>query len=643
MKQYITITIIFSGLFFLFACSDQGKNSSGSQANALCTEHDLDAGDGSTFSSDDTFLSSETEDLAPEQNTETPAHIFQPGEIQEKTALLKFTQAGLDFFKARFVTLLKANPGIKVDSDNIAHVDFENEFNDGVIKNPKLKGEFLLHLENFTEHLDIQFAKTADDGFNGIKVELNDIKIGIDAIVSGEAEVNWAGIKFNTDAACKVENDVKTDGPIYYATKVDLIIKVIPSIDGEKHLQLEVKAEEPHLDELNIEIKTDCELSQCKDDVMGEPACFECSTIACPASDLLQDVIVGIGKFIQPLIKNALIDNIEKALRETLKPFNDQPVKFETTFNPQTLAGDNSSLSLNGNELHLSIRPEVNGVQVSGEEKAKGMDLFLEGAVATQKHGCVPDLPFPDFLNGVPPVLTGLDKQGNVYHLAFVFAKAYMNRLLFTLFQSGLLCQALNTNDILNMTNGAFALRADTLTTIIPELSDYARDDSPVMIGISPQNPPLVEFGDTEKGESLLSFSFENFRIAIYVDIFDRMVRLLQFKGSLSLQIDVKILSEEQKAKIFLKEIKLYDFHEEFKELIPDMDFDEIFKILTDTMAKSVLTDQEFSIDLPSLDSFSQALCMPLEIQINEFSTYGSNQEKIEYLKLFVTIQEKKP
>ncbi|MCB9550490.1 MAG: hypothetical protein H6705_01000 [Myxococcales bacterium] len=224
---------------------------------------------------------------------------------------------------------------------------------------------------------------------------------------------------------------------------------------------------------------------------------------------------------------------VEETANGVIADLTDKPITIEGALSPSILAGL-LPIPLDAHKLYFLAAPSPEGFSLrTAGERGDGLGLTLDVGLDTVDHPCVPPVADAPILRAGPtPILTGYDHQGEVYQLGLALPAATLDRALWTLWRSGLLCLALDTDQIAALTGQ----RIDTaaLGLFLPGLDRLAGGPRRMMIAVDPRFTaaefPVVRLAamadDGGVPQLGLDVALHDVGVSLYAEIEDRWTRV---------------------------------------------------------------------------------------------------------------------
>lgn len=584
-------------------------------------------------------------------------------------ARVRMTQLGLDFVQARLPILLQAVDGSTVAEDPEYPAFYRIEITDPIeiASNPRVAlavdGDgnferatvFRIGKEAFADALRFAFVEETPEG---IAASVRNLPIGIDGRL-------FTGVG-STEAACELRGDNNgicppgagsCDGAGLLAT-VSFGLVLSPRIaEGNQCndpslgpcLRLSVEVTDVELSDLD---GNDLDVDPAPRCGQGEvaPACSpECSDttlldsrgdaecqLLCGAQDVLAGIVTGIAGALESALGTFLEDWVQDALAGSLQDLDGEPARISDRISLAELLVDVPSLQ----PLDLGFLagfPE-NGFDVNCPagadcEVARGMDILLSTGTepapdgeGQSPHPCVVPIQGEAFAalygengfqvpEGTPLAAT---VGGAPYHVGVSLARAALNQALWGIYHTGALCFELTSDDIDQLSEGAFSFRAGTLNTLTGgRLSNFASATAPAILTLMPRQPPVAQYGVlAEGGEEPddIVLTWNSVEVSAYVYAFDRFVRLFAVDVHLEIGLQATVDPRGEQIDLVVSRGPILDGYEtRYAELLPDVEFAEVLESILGAALEPVLSQSlSFSFELGLDQVLTEAIGTPL-------------------------------
>lgn len=303
-------------------------------------------------------------------------------------------------------------------------------------------------------------------------------------------------------------------------------------------------------------------------------------------------------------------------------------------------------------EMQVPLAPIVGGFGIPGLDRATPLGLLMRpgtllsvvkgglnlamdtGFEASPNNKCVPARPEPQDKPSTYPELNGQ------YHLAASLSKAATNRMMWAVYQTGLLCIRVNSSDVHKLSGGAFPLNAGIFSLLAPNLTKLVPQDAPVMLELQPTQAPKVQFGTGQqvggKTDSTLQLYVPDMGISLSVLLHDRFVRLFRLVVDMDLGLSlIATPNNSLEAAFDTDRLNLQNARIEQANLVDASDINSLLPTLL-TLITQVLGTNKISFPIDISDSISKALGVPITINIDGITRDGVGKD---WLTLALTMK----
>lgn len=455
-----------------------------------------------------------------------------------------------------------------------------------------------------TANIGIEFI----DAPPRIRLRLDQVRLRLE---SGEV---WIGVGGN--GGCRLENGVFAGSPEAHFIELNLQVDVQPAVDAEGRLSLEVGVAAPMIDRLDIELGFDPNLPECTD--FG--SALECE-IACGASDLGADIVELLFSFFSDQIAGLLTPFIQATVDSAIGQLTEKPIAFEGAVAPELLAML-LPLPLDAHDLLYRLAPAPEGFTLrTAGERGDGLGLTLDVGLDAIDHPCVAATErVPVFPVGPAPALTGFDEAGEVYAIGLATPAATINRALWTLYRSGLLCASLDSDAIEELAGQ----RIDTgaLGVLLPGLERLAGGPRPILIAIDPRmvaedfplarlRPVMDDGGIPQVG---IDLTVPGVGLDVYVFLEDRWTRAFGARVDVGAGVVVQATPDNQLA-LALDPPEIGGLEVTYDALTAADDIPRLLELVLDLATRTLVTDAlTFDVGLDGL--IEQLVGLPFDARI---------------------------
>lgn len=580
--------------------------------------------------------------------------------VQSEVARARITQAFIDFIQPLLPDLLAGALGSGSGSGGVVTIPL-GDVNDivdvsvagvGLVGLDVTSAEAKLYPADFQPCAAGQTSGCLHFGFerpNGVRISIADLRLGL--------RLNLDAELLGSDSRCPMYGDLEAQDVV---ARFDLNMLIEPGVgpDPDRNVDIDVTIDDIELRGFSINQEPSsvyCDLSACRDcalEVGGtclDPGgrCNECYLVCGGIVNATAAVSSAIVGWIRPLLNRLIKPVLDNFVQDALADINGEPGKIEQQIDLAETSG--MALFKNTNPFGIFLAPEVGKFPVVDRGTGDGMEITLSGGAEAELADCVAGLPPFSMPKSPVPVLGGTDKRGRPYHLGFTLAAAYVNQIFDAVHRSGALCIKVSSEDVRELTGGAFSLNASLLSLLASDLSQLAKDKAPVFIQFKPKDPPKFELGSGEVigqdamgndvVDPLLKFGINDMGMAFYVLIHDRFVRIFEVTMDVNIHANIVVLPDNT-LEVAVTKVDIGSFEEVFNELLPNADFATVLPSLID-LAFSALLSQELKFDVDLSESVSDALGgAPIYMRVNEIFRDGAMND---YLTLTMTFTSSAP
>ena len=566
--------------------------------------------------------------------------------VQDDVARVRITQDFLDFIRPQLPDLILAQAGslgggITIEPNGTIRVPLPDQalFDIGVAEANMREAEATIFLDDLEERLRLELTEPS-----GARLVLDNLRVGL----SLKLKEDFLGI----DSSCPVVGDLGSDPK--HAAEVTVEATIDPGVGPRPDyaLDVDVQVSEIALDDLDVDVlgqSAYCQEPECRDcgivvfgtclDIGGR--CGECVVFCGGITDGLAALVGALSDVLSPLLTSILSPIVDNLINDTLNQINGTSALVEAAIDIADISG--LDILARSEAFGLFAAPRPGRLVVNDRGAGLGMELTLDSGLEAPIADCVGQIaPFQPSA-GPAPILSGIDRDGNAYHLGFTVSAAFLNQALYTAHRAGTLCLKLSTDDVRDLTGGTFSLNASLLSLLASDLNKIAEPAAPAIVELKPRNPATLELGTGGRiGEDpqgndifdwLLKARWTDIGVAFHVLIQDRYVRVFEVTTDVFVGMNLTVRPDNS-LQVALGEIRIDDFREEFNELLPNADFSEVLPTILDVALGAVL-NQALVFDLDLSNAISDALGgAPLFLRVNEIFRDGVQDD---YLTMTVT------
>lgn len=597
---------------------------------------------------------------------------------------MRMTQAALDFLSDNIRQIIAgalgsdpSNPIIVISSTDV--VDIGGGVTLGVGPTETHPYEIYIDGDALSANMVLEFV--GDDGGepDAIRVRAANVPVGLDARVFFETDV----LVTTATAACDLfgTNGGLGGRPWFTTLTLDMLVKPRVGNGAEcdtgqgECLKIDVDVTDASIgnfsyDDLEVDkpplVRCNDGLGECSEEcsdtviVVDPNGDAECNGV-CFILDILVDGVALLAGLVNDLIGGFLPAILEGAIRNSLDEFDGSPLAASGrlqlgTFAPGVLP--DSAL-----DLGYGVGPTAGAFDVNDPANvngAQGMDLIfksqfeaapsLTDASFPVPHPCAKVIAGNDFSDlygafrfeaSAADPLTGV-YDGQVYHLGASLAEAAVNQMLFGVYNTGALCLELSTDSVHQLTGGAFPVSAGLVDVLTGgKLRQYAAPDAPVVIALSPSQPPVITYGAGDDTEGHLIVQWPKTEVSFYVLMNERFARVFAVEADIDMQLTV--FNEAGTSTLHIGIIdgpNVGNFVETYNELLPGVAFTEVLEGLIGTLFDAALGDGlAFDFDIGPV--LSDALGAPIFVRLLGIETLPADDP--EFLNVYLQLSDTNP
>ncbi|MCC7112476.1 MAG: hypothetical protein IT382_24500, partial [Deltaproteobacteria bacterium] len=561
---------------------------------------------------------------------------------------MRMTQAALDFLSDNIRQIIAgalgsdpSNPIIVISESGVVDIGGGVTLGQG----PSETHPYEIYIDGDALSANMVLEFVGDDAGepNAIRVRAADVPVGLDARVFFETDV----LVTTATAACDLFGTNSGLGGRPWFTTLTLDMLVIPRVGNGAEcdsgqgecLKVDVDVTEAAIgnfsyDDLEVDEPPVCPGAHCVAGVIcydgtpdGAGECSEeCSDTnlaidtsgnaecigVCFILDVLVDGVAALAGLVNDLIGGFLPPILEGAIRNALDEFDGSPLAASGRMQLGSVAP--GVLPASALALGYGVGPTAGAFDVNDPANvsgAQGMDIIfksqfeaapsLTDASFPVPHPCAKVIAGNDFSElygafrfeaSAADPLTGM-YDGQVYHLGASLAEAAVNQMLFGVYNTGALCLELSTDSVHQLTGGAFPVSAGLVDVLTGgKLRQYAAPDAPVVIALSPSQPPVITYGAGTDTEGHLIVQWPKTEVSFYVLMNERFARVFAVEADIDMQLTV--FNEAGTSTLHIGIIdgpNVGNFVETYNELLPGVAFTEVLEGLIGTLFDAALGD----------------------------------------------------
>lgn len=491
------------------------------------------------------------------------------------------------------------------------------------------------------EHLTLVPVEGSGTMPAGIAVKLSGLDLGLDLRLA----LQNTGV---TDFACALSDDNPATGTIRNASMAFTMRPQFSRLTPESPATLSVCEECLTIDDFSLTIddpKIDADRGDrlCQDENWPLNAAAECSA-ACTLVDgsvgLFSWIFNGVQGLVD-LLKEPIARQIAKLVADQL-----QGIQVGTSMQLDVRRMLRDQLPLRyGEPLGVMAEAHGRGLEVKNVGAVKGLIAGVDFGIESNGSVCVRPIAPPTQTTVADPELgptvtikdTSTIPPTNryeIYHVGLALSRVALERSMYTVFHSGLLCLGIGTDEILELTNGSQLITAGVLFLLAPELEKVADAKAPIRFQVEPQSPPRVTFGSglpTGIGpdgkptiDSLLQVDIDALRLNFFLFSQKQMVRLFSVQADLHLGLSIQ-RQPDNRLSLSIDSLKTANIKTVFSDLVT-RDFSPVIETLFGLATSALLTNEvSFKLDFDSV--VANALNAPIYVRLNDIQRAGNNAD----------------
>lgn len=570
----------------------------------------------------------------PLTKPQTPDQLL----IKQATQV-RITQHGFDVIAANLVALLKAllgaGPGGQAQIDvakllGPQPLKFSSGF--GLFKGSAGARNLVLTLDLASLKIDLV------EGSNPARVRIGFEKAQI-GVVQGVVfgATSFAGLE--SDAACHLKNGLQTGSPQARLATVSGAMDLVLGVDAGGKLQVQVQVQKPVIHEIGFTLGKDCGLTECTDKVLLESACLECELcatgkLASDAASVLKDALGPLLTQVMELAGNLLVQQV---LASTI---NGKPLDIEIPLDVRDLVAQAAPplaelLGEPAGPLRLRGRPAPQAFVVQD----LALQARLDAAVFAPAHPCAvePGLDatavFALLPSGPPPPLPaqmlafaqdGSQVQRPV-DIALLLRRTAVDEAVWSLLRSGLLCMAVDTQALYQVSGGKLLVTAGVLDLALPGVRQLAASGAalgatgagaPLRIAVTPrarpQDAPWVSLAQ-EASETAVTVRLGGLQVAVEARVRERWLTLVELAIDAHVEAGLQVLGPQIKLQV--RKIDIASLQVVGDPVAPHADWAALAPTVAQ-VAVSLLLSQPLKFDVDVQAALQQVLNLPIGAEL---------------------------
>ncbi|MED5464730.1 MAG: hypothetical protein VX699_08765 [Myxococcota bacterium] len=558
---------------------------------------------------------SSTESGSCDDSASTPYPSPPPpgGQIQSEVLRARLTDGLLSFFESNLSALMA--PALSVENGEARfELDASLAPEDGSIQF-QTGSYFALKVDELNSALSLEWLPDP----TGVRVTLDDLKLYTDMVITTDFDTAMV-----PQAACRVRSIGNTPALTIPHIGMDIEISVTGT-GGESQLAVTPQA-------IQFQLGSDSQQSSIL--VQIDP-CTDCGLSCGPGSDCAQvcgvlDVASSLGDFILDMLEPMIAQLgtvLEASIGQTISnALQDLPLGAETQVDIAATGGP----MFRATEPLLVKAQASQSFGVTGTGPAKGLGMAIDSGLSPATPAlCAQNSAPPDLnaLQGPPPIFTSFveltDDQGQSrfqqYHAALAASEALLSQAAWGAFSAGALCVDIGTEDINDLTDGAFSVTSGLLINFDGQLLGLADLDAPLLMRIFAQESPRIRIGEGRplpdgSFDPLLQFSADDLRIDIHMFIDGTQMRVVGLISDLTMDININRDAESQ-VQLVVENITVKNVRQVYSELAPNADLTGLFAFVVQFAVDNLLGDN-LQFDLDFSETLSDGAGIPVTMQI---------------------------
>ncbi len=398
--------------------------------------------------------------------------------------------------------------------------------------------------------------------------------------VRGSMDLVAYGAIFGNDLACYYQDHPDEDAA-FIIKSMRFVVKpnVVIGEDGRPYIEIDdsqITVERFHFELLD---------NIADGPALSDPACYDegwsalnCSVSSgddnfsdcdlCPgAPTFLSDVLSGVlGEALAETVADVLVEQFADQALDAAGPMDMSPIFPDV---PAQLANVDYLVAASDNS------PYVTGPTQAG----LGMNVDLDVGFYGPHSPCVPAIvppawdvisaPDPGTTVMAPDPVTG-ELQSEAFDFALIASDVAVDRAAYALYDGGALCIGFTGEQIGELSGGAFVPTVGMLSLLASGLADFAPEDAPVDIRLSPKAPPLADFGtgagEGETRDSHLKLAWSDLQVDLYPLEAEANMRALAV--SFDLQINLSLAATPRGAvQLIIDKLTITNVQEAYNEM----------------------------------------------------------------------------
>ncbi len=398
------------------------------------------------------------------------------------------------------------------------------------------------------------------DGSNPARIQLSfdHARIGVQkGVVFGAASV----IGFDSDAACHLKNGLGTATQTPHMATFSGTVDLVLGVDAQSKLAIQVEVSKPVLHSVGFALQKDCGLGECTDQFLLESPCLECEL--CATGQLASDAINATKDLLGPLLTQLLQVAGNLVVKQVLNgAINGKPLDIEVSVDLKAILQGVSpflgGLTGDANVLRLRTRPSPQAFIVQGA----ALQARLDAAVFAQSAACVVDpgqdatTVFAKLAQSAPPALPATmlastksgDSAPKDIDVAVLLGRRVIEEAAWSVVRSGLLCVAIDTGALYQVSAGKLLVTAGALDLALPGITQFAEPDAPIRLAIRPnarpEQAPMVQL-QQEATATVATVRVWQLGIGIEAFVHGRWLTLVEMQADADAVLAISVLGPQ--------------------------------------------------------------------------------------------------
>lgn len=422
------------------------------------------------------------------------------------------------------------------------------------------------------------------------------------------------------DLACRIADGVDDEDPARSrvgAITVELIVE--PFVNEFDRIDARVDVPELTIHDWGVLFPVDCELVECTD------GCGECR-FGCPALSGSAAVAASLLENAKDRLAELIRSQIRERIDSTMEELGAQALDVE--LDVATLLGDLLPSAKAANPIRAMLSNTIGGIGVTRDPGGLGLDVRMDAGVDAQAHRCVTPLASePEHVFGPPP---GPEVSADPVHFVLSFAGGALDAAVWAAYKSGLLCVSLSSEEIAQISDGALALTAGGLESLLPGISSLAGPSAPLLVTLEPgfgaQDFPLVRVRQADDGRAQIVVALKKVGLSLHAEIDGRFARVIGLQATAEIHAGLVALPNAS-LEVTLDGVDIADLKVTYEEVLPGRDVSQLAGFLSGAVAGGLLADVSFPISAPG--ALGELLGAALELEVRSIRADGEQGDWI--------------